>query len=232
MDIRFIQTPDTDALKRTACARILRAAERAIEQRGTFSIVLAGGETPKNIYTALRTASTPWERWQIFFGDERCVPVTDPRRNSLMVAQAWLDHVNIPSQNIHAIAAELGPDEGARLANQQLAGVNTFDLVLLGLGDDGHTASLFPGHAWGTDAAAKDALPIRNAPKPPPERVSLSAKRLSDAREVLFLVQGESKRSAVSAFREHSDRTPIPAAAIQPPTGVDVLIPVSLLAPP
>jgi 6-phosphogluconolactonase len=122
----------------------------------------------------------------------------------------------------------LGAERAAVLYTSTLRAVSgrDFDLVLLGLGEDGHTASLFPGHEWGTQPGSSDALAVFDAPKPPPERVSLSAARLSRARQMIFLVTGESKREAVSAWRSGKD---IPAASITPPGGVDVLIEASLL---
>ena len=107
-----------------------------------------------------------------------------------------------------------------------LQDVGPFDLVLLGLGEDGHTASLFPGDDWGSDTDAPDALAIAGAPKPPAERVSLSAARLRRARNVLFLVTGASKREAVARWRRGDT---LPAAAIRPAAGVDVLLTADLL---
>ena len=123
---------------------------------------------------------------------------------------------------------ELGVREAAASYAAALSGLGDFDLVLLGLGEDGHTASLFPGNDWGTTAESADALPVFDAPKPPPERVTLSAARLSRARKVLFLVSGESKRKALADWRSGCA---IPAAAIRPPTGVDVLVSAELLRP-
>jgi 6-phosphogluconolactonase len=117
--------------------------------------------------------------------------------------------------------AEVGAGETARLYEKTLLGQGDFDLVLLGLGEDAHTASLFPGQDWGVGDTAPDVLAVFDAPKPPPERVSLSARRLSAAREVVFLVSGEGKRQAVTAWRAgHS----VPAAAIAPAGGADILI--------
>lgn len=215
-----------DALQRSACERILASATRAIEAQRRFSIVLAGGSTPRATYAALAAADSDWSRWDIYFGDERCLPPDDAGRNSRMAADVWLDHVPIAPTQIHAIPAELGADAGARAYAGTLRGVGDFDLVLLGLGEDGHTASLFPGHAWGADAAAPDTLAVFDAPKPPPERISLSAARLGRAREVLFLVDGDAKRDAVARWRAGAD---IPARAIRPRAGVDVLVEAGLL---
>lgn len=225
-DTRWIGVADAAELHRVACKRIVDAAARAIAGRGTFAISLAGGNTPRDVYAMLREARTDWSRWHIYFGDERCAPRTDPERNSRMARDAWLDRVAIPPANIHEIAAELGPGPGAADYTRVLRDLGDFDLVLLGLGEDGHTASLFPGHDWGAARDAPDALAVIDAPKPPPERVSLSASRLSRAREVLFLVAGESKRDAVSKWRSGAD---IPARAIRPPAGVDVLVEAALL---
>lgn len=218
--VRWIAAADTEAFTRTARDRILDAATRAIAARGRFLVVLAGGNTPRDIYAALRAADADWSRWHVFFGDERCVAADDPSRNSVMAAQALLDHVPIPPAQVHAVPAGIGADAAARAYADLLRGVDDFDLVLLGLGEDGHTASLFPRHDWGTAPDAADALAIVDAPKPPPQRVSLSARRLSRTRQALFLVAGKSKIDAVTRWREGAD---IPARAIQPAAGVDVL---------
>jgi 6-phosphogluconolactonase len=217
---------DAGALRDAAYARIVDAAATAIRDRQRFLLVLSGGTTPRAVYSKLRAADTDWSRWHIYFGDERCLPRDDPERNSVMAADAWLDHVAIPSSQRHVIAAELGATVAAREYAQDLRDVGEFDLVLLGLGEDGHTASLFADHDWGASSDSADALAVMDAPKPPPQRVSLSATRLSRTRAALFLVDGESKREAVKAWRAGAD---IPAAAIRPEAGVDALVDASLL---
>ncbi len=224
--VRWIGVADAEALQQVACRRILDAATRAIERRGQFLIVLAGGDAPRNVYRMLR-ADTDWSRWQVYFGDERCLPADDAERNSAMAADAWLSHVPIPRDQVHAIPAELGASAAALAYAETLRGVGDFDLVLLGLGEDGHTASLFPGRDWGIAADAPDVLAVFDAPKPPPQRVSLSATRLSRTRGVLFLVAGEAKRSAVAQWR--AGGAGIPARAIHPEAGVDVLVESMLL---
>ena len=226
--VRWIGVADATALRQIAYRHILDAAARAIERRGRFLIVLAGGNTPRGIYRMLRTADTDWSRWQVYFGDERCLPADDAERNSRMAADAWLNRVPIPQDQVHAIPAELSARAAALAYAETLRGVGDFDLVLLGLGEDGHTASLFPGRDWGVAASAPDALAVFDAPKPPPQRVSLSAARLSRTREVLFMVEGEAKRDAVARWRVGE---PLPAGAIQPAGGVDVLVESALLGP-
>ncbi|SRR5579883_166974 len=213
-------------LQADAFTRIRTSANGAIAARGVFRVVLAGGNTPRAVYEMLRKAITDWSKWQVYFGDERCASANDPQRNSRMAREALLDHVPIPRANVHAIPAEAGSIDGAEQYSQILRAVGDFDLVLLGLGEDGHTASLFPDHDWGMGKDAPDAMAVFDAPKPPPERISLSALRLSRARAVLFLVEGEAKREAITRWR-NGER--IPAAAIAPPTGVDVLTEASLL---
>ena len=224
--VRWIGVADAQALRHEAYRRILGAATHAIGQRGRFLIVLAGGTTPREVYTMLRGAPADWSRWQVYFGDERCLPPGDAERNSAMAGAAWLDHVPMPRDQVHAIPAERGADAAARAYARTLRGVGDFDLVLLGLGEDGHTASLFPGHDWGVAADAPDALAVFDAPKPPPQRVSLSAARLSRARAALFLVAGEGKRDALAQWRAGAA---LPASAIHPEAGVDVLAESRLL---
>lgn len=224
--VRWHSLADTAALQAEAVARIRAAAGTAINARGVFRIVLAGGNTPRPVYEALRKVITDWPKWQVYFGDERCLPTTDPQRNSRMARIALLDHVPIPRANIHVIPGESGSIDGAAHYAQRLRAVGEFDLVLLGLGEDGHTASLFPDHDWGVESNAADAFAVFDAPKPPPERISMSAARLSRARSVLFMVDGEQKLDAIARWRAGAS---IPAAAITPIAGVDVLAQASLL---
>lgn len=225
--VRWFPFVDSVALRADARRRVIDAARAAIEARQRFAIVLAGGSTPRALYRSLRDAQTDWLRWHIYFGDERCVAADDPDRNSVMAAEEWLDHVPIPLSQRHPIAAELGAEVAAQSYAHELEGVGEFDLVLLGLGEDGHVASLFPGDRERFEYSVSDAIAVFNAPKPPPARVSLTAKRLSRTRSALVLIEGESKREAVRRWRAGEN---IPAAAIQPPSGVDVLLSANLLA--
>ncbi len=209
----------TAELEQAAVQAILLTAQLAISQRGAFHIVLAGGTTPRRVYESLREADADWVAWHVYFGDERCLPPDHAERNSRMAALAWLDHVAIPPEQIHPISAEKGAEIAASSYAQIVDGIEQFDLVLLGLGEDGHTASLFPDHEWGDTPDAPATIAVHDSPKPPPDRVSLSAQRLSAARQLIFLVTGESKRQAVKDWRNGVN---IPAASIAPASGIDV----------
>ncbi|MFA5170124.1 MAG: 6-phosphogluconolactonase [Sulfuriferula sp.] len=202
-----------------ALVGVAQAADRAISIRDEFHIVLAGGNTPKALYERMVNLDTDWSRWHIWFSDERCLPADDVNRNSHMATQAWLAHCPIPAEHIHIIHAERGAEIAAADYAEQLQQVEMFDLVLLGLGEDGHTASLFPGQFDPDTTVA--AIAVHNAPKPPADRVSLTVRCLNDTRAVLFLVTGAGKRDAVAAWQRGD---PIPAAAICVKTGVDVLL--------
>ncbi len=219
--VRWRVFPDATALAAHAVLLILGAAREAIAAHGAFHLVLAGGRTPEAVYTMLGGAQGQWEKWQIWFGDERCLVANDPERNDSMARRAWLDRVPIPPDHVHSIAAELGPEIAAARYAGQLKGIGDFDLVLLGLGEDGHTASLFPGQSLGDGPGAPDVLTVHGAPKWPAARVSLGAARLSRAARALFLVSGDGKRLAVEAWRRGDD---IPARHIAPSAGVDVLL--------
>ncbi|MHB1677077.1 MAG: 6-phosphogluconolactonase [Sulfuriferula sp.] len=217
----------TDNIVEAALRWIAQAAAQAVHERGCFHLVLAGGNTPRALYERMSELQTDWSNWHIWFGDERCLPVNDEARNSRMACLAWLGESAIPVAQIHVIRAELGGAAAVADYLAQLDGVGSFDVVLLGLGEDGHTASLFPGQI--SDETVADVLAVSHAPKPPAERVSLSARRLSDAARVLFLVSGVGKRDAVAAWQSGAS---IPAASICPAAGVDVLIePVCIAAP-
>lgn len=216
----------TAGLERAALQFIIDAARQAISERGAFHIVLTGGRTPRKLYELVSSADTDWSQWHVYYGDERCLPQNDAERNSQMAESAWLKHVPIPDTQVHSIPAEQGAEDAAALYRQTLAGVGMFDVVLLGLGEDGHVASLFPGHNPGSDTDSPDVLAVHDAPKPPPDRVSLSAIRLSNTRQLLFLVTGQAKREAVEAWRNGD---PIPASIIAPANGVDVYVEAALL---
>ncbi len=190
------------AVAAEAARRILVAAQGAISARGRFQLVLAGGRTPLAAYTLLADRSADWERWHIFLGDERCLPANDHERNSVAVSRVFLDRVPIPRANLHLIEAELGAEAAAAVYEAEIGPLLPFDLVLLGMGEDGHTASLFPGHSIPVGPLV---IPVHGAPKPPPERVSLTPRALAATENLLILVTGSGKRAALDAWRRGED---------------------------
>lgn len=209
----FCTLPSAEAVAQEAVARILTKAQRAISARGTFRLVLAGGSTPVATYRLLAQAGVDWSGWEFFFGDERCLPVMDPQRNDRAARRAWLDQVPIPPESIHVIPAEQGPKAAAQAYAALVERSMPFDLVLLGLGEDGHTASLFPGHSIPGDSLV---MPVLQSPKPPPERVSLTPAAFAGARGILILVTGTGKREAIKCWRAGSDLPIAQAAAAAP----------------
>jgi 6-phosphogluconolactonase len=213
--VRFQILPDGDAVAHTAAAAILAEAQKAIEARGVFRIVLAGGATPLAAYRLLARESADWPAWEIFFGDERCVPVDADDRNDVAARRAWIRRVPIPRDRLHSIPAELGAERAAQAYESEIRTVRPFDLVLLGIGEDGHTASLFAGREIPAGALV---IPVHHAPKPPPDRVSLTPKAFEDAGGMLILATGDSKRRAIQAWQNGSDvpvaRTALPGRTL------------------
>ena len=212
-----------DKVASAACQQILSSAEQAIAERGAFKLVLAGGSTPEKVYQMLAESSADWQNWHVYYGDERCLPADHNDRNSRMADSSFLSKVTIPAGQIHTIPAELGPEQGAKAYRPVIEQAGRFDLVLLGMGEDGHTASLFPGHIHSADETVHAVF---NSPKPPPERISLSAKTLSNSDQVLFLVTGAGKQQAVKQWREGEI---LPVALIRAESGVDVYIDTAAL---
>lgn len=191
---------DVDELVPVLADALCLEAEAAIAARGAFHLVLAGGSTPLALYRALAAKQAGDARWHVWYGDERCLPVDDRERNHVMAEAAWLGASRIPAHNRAPIPAEQGADAAARAYAERLKPVGEFDLVLLGMGEDGHTASLFPGHAWGEAPGSPDVLAVHDAPKPPPDRVSLSAARLRRSASVWFVITGSGKRHALRSW--------------------------------
>ncbi|QKI88096.1 6-phosphogluconolactonase [Thiomicrorhabdus xiamenensis] len=198
-EIEFIQSPEqwqlyqeADELVEVATRYILDCAEKAIEARGAFNLVLAGGTTPLAIYERLLQFSeqqAQFSKWYLYLGDERVLPIDDPQRNSVAICTHWLDKSPIPPAQVFMMPTELGLEESARVYQDMIDGVE-FDLVLLGMGEDGHTASLFPEHHL---QEHKGLICEYDSPKPPSKRLSLSYSRLASAVCVLKLITGAAK---------------------------------------
>ncbi len=195
---------NADELGQFAAELTAKAAAEAIAARGVFHLVLAGGNTPRICYEKLHNMDVDWPRTHIWFGDERCLPVGDSDRNDRMADEILLKHVDIPANQIHRMQAELGPEKAAEtyaalLGDASAKDMVRFDMVHLGTGEDGHTASLFPGHA--TLADDRLAVPEFDSPKPPPERVSMGLRTLNAARQKLILAAGAGKADALNRIR-------------------------------
>lgn len=185
-----------DALAGYAAKRVAELCLDAVAKNGVCHLVLAGGATPKRCYELLRSMELPWGLLHIWFGDERCLPVGDVERNDTMADSALLSYVPVPFAQIHRIPAELGPEFAAEAYADLLAAAPVMDIVLLGMGEDGHTASLFPDNPALQDERL--AVPVFNSPKPPPERVSIGYGVFNAARHRLILVAGKGKADALA----------------------------------
>lgn len=222
--------PNRASETRAAARHILECARQSVQTRGAFSWVLSGGSTPRGLYRFIARRYRdrfPWQATQVYFGDERCVPPRHPESNYAMARNALLAHVPIPRRQIHRLRGELRPpSEAARryarligpLLTPSDAAPARFDLVLLGVGPDGHTASLFP-----QDPALRErrrlVVAVRRAGQPPYlPRLTLTLPALASSREVCFLVSGEAKAAAVAAiFRSSPEGNPrLPASLVHP----------------
>lgn len=201
----------------------VRAAE-AVAERGRFRAALAGGTTPLAAYRRLAAAPwaelVPWGSVELFFGDERAVGECDGERNDGAIREAFLLHVPVPPENVHPIPA-LAPDGAERYeallrARLGAPALPVLDLVLLGLGEDGHTASLFPGHP-AVDETERLVVRVDGAPKPPPSRVTMTLPLLNAARVVAFVVSGAGKSAALA--RVLAGDAALPASRVAPAAG-------------
>ena len=208
MEKEWIVYKDTQTVAEKACLLIKQAADIAISKKAIFRIVLAGGTTPGHIYQMLAKENYNWSQWEFYLGDERCLPIDSEERNSQMAMTTWLNDIDVPTENIHFIPAELGAETAAKQYAETIRSKMPFDLVLLGMGEDGHTASLFPGHEHNKDELTHA---VYDSPKPPSDRVSMSASTLSNSHHVLMIVTGAGKKEPVKAWQ---NGTIIPIAQI------------------
>ena len=233
--------PSLDDANRQIAALVVEKATTAVAESGIFTLVLSGGSTPRRLYEYLAAPPCghrlPWSHTHIFWGDERCVPLADPASNFAMAKQTLLAKVDLPAANIHRMPAELQPPlAGATAYEKELAkffqarrpaGLGaaelpeftpSFDLLLLGMGADGHTASLFPGaellesgQGWVAATAAPQGFPAVH-------RLTLTLRVINAARWVIFLVSGREKAQLFELFRQDPDTAKrlYPAALVKP----------------
>lgn len=212
--------PDVNSLVDYAQTLISDACREAIAQRGQFTIALAGGSTPKPLYEKLAAQDLPWDKIHVFWGDERYVSADHPDSNEGMARRAWLDQVPFPAGNLHPMPTQAtDPAESAQQYEAHLRqffgsqDIPAFDVILLGLGDDGHTASLFPhtavlnvcDHLIGVGYRGQDP------------RLTFTIPLINQAHCVMFLVAGQSKKPALNAiFSADADPFTYPARFVQP----------------
>jgi 6-phosphogluconolactonase len=226
----LIILPDAGALADEAARRFANLARAAIARAGRFGVALSGGSTPRALHQRLAqpplNSSIDWEQVFVFWGDERFVAPDNEESCFRMARETLLDHVPIPAANIFPVPTIGGTPESAAAAYAETLvaqfGANTprFDLILLGMGPDGHTASLFPGHP--EPSAPGDALviPVHNSPKPPPTRISFTYKLINAAENVLFLVAGAEKAHSLrEVLRGAPNVSQLPSQGVRPAHG-------------
>jgi 6-phosphogluconolactonase len=227
MDTEIVVVPDAEALAREAARRFVDLARGAVASRGRFSVALSGGSTPGNLYTLLAEdplrAEIAWQQVHLFWGDERCVPPSDPSSNYQLAEETLIAHVPIPAENIHRIRGELEPGMAARIYERELHDFfcgpqSRFDLVLLGLGEDGHTASLFPDSTALAEREHLAAPTTAFYQDRPAQRVTLTLPAINSARQIVFLVAGGAKAAIVHAVMERPE-VRFPAQRVQPTAG-------------
>jgi 6-phosphogluconolactonase len=220
-------------LSTAVSAHVAYLAKQSCRERGAFYIALSGGSLIKMVGPGLATLplrnDVDWARWHVFWADERYVPHASPESNFGAADHLLLRHVGIPRRQIHAADDTLGPAEAAKAYEFVLARafspwagrIPRFDLILLGIGEDGHTASLFPGHPLLSETR-RWVAPVYDAPKLPAERITLTPPVINNARHVVFVAQGESKAPAVAAAVSPSHTDPLYPASLVNPTEGDV----------
>ncbi len=224
-DVHILPTPEEAA--REAAKLVVNLASECVEVRGRFTIALAGGSTPRLLYQTLALSpfaeNAPWDCWHLFWGDERCVPPDHPDSNYRMAREALLDSVPVPEDQVHRIRGEMPPGAGAEqyeslMRRQFDTDLPAFDLVLLGVGEDGHTASLFPG----TDALenAQQLVMANWVPHLQVHRVTFTLPLINAARVVVFLATDRSKADAIGRIITPAfGSSPLPAGRVRPASG-------------
>ncbi|RKO92320.1 6-phosphogluconolactonase-like protein [Blyttiomyces helicus] len=192
--------PSSKAISDTLDAHIAVLSAKAIASSGKFTIAVSGGSLPTILAATLKSNTTiDFSKWHLFYADERCVPLDHADSNHLAVQRALLDHVPIPAAHVHTLTASLAPAEAAKRYEQDLRAVfgdvalPEFDLILLGVGPDGHTCSLFPDHPL-LDVKDRWVAHLLDSPKPPPARITLTYPVVNNAETVIFVATGAGKQ--------------------------------------
>jgi 6-phosphogluconolactonase len=226
--IRLVVLPTPEVAALTAADRVVAAVAEAQSERGAAHVSLAGGTTPLRAYELLAQRLPDPDRVDWWFGDERCVGPDDPDSNYRVAAESLLTPARVPAQRVHRIHGEDPPESAAAAYDAELraclstgeSDVPVLDIALLGLGEDGHTASLFPGDP-ALGVTDRMAVPVVAA-KPPPNRITLTLPVLRGARLVLVLATGAGKADAVARVLAGPD--PATPASLLAPAAVELLV--------
>jgi 6-phosphogluconolactonase len=224
----LVVLPDAAALAEEAAQRFVALSSAAIAEHGRFRVALSGGSTPRAMHERLAQhhSEVDWERVDLFWGDERYVPPDDPESSYRMARETLLAHVPIPAANIYPIpTVGSTPEAAAQAYAENLTAVfgaelPRFDLILLGIGSDGHTASLFPGHLEAVAPSNALVTAVYGAPKPPPTRLTFTYQVLNAAANVIFVVAGADKAAALrEVLYGPEDMARLPAQGVRPTAG-------------
>ncbi|KAF8139932.1 hypothetical protein EV363DRAFT_317202 [Boletus edulis] len=216
----------SDDLPRALADFVLKAQKESIEKKGRFTIALSGGSLPKQLKELINDPTVKWDKWQVFYADERVVPLDHPDSNHNLCKSKLFQHVPIPPANIHHIDPVLLDDieeladayekELIReFAQKDSARFPVFDLILLGLGEDGHTCSLFPGHELIAESDRWVAY-LDDSPKPPPKRITLTFPVLNHASRVAFVAAGAGKADVLPLVLDNPEEHKLPASLVKP----------------
>ncbi|MCW8935100.1 MAG: 6-phosphogluconolactonase [Gammaproteobacteria bacterium] len=202
---------NSEAVAQAAADYIFQKINECVDKKGHCHVVLPGGSTPARCLEILSKESLPWESIHWYPGDERCYPVGHIERNDGMIRAKLFSQQTKYENSFHPIPAELGPEVGAKSYEVLLKDINTMDIVILGMGEDGHTASLFPANPALEDK--RSVVPVYNAPKAPDERVSLGLSILGNAGECIVIATGENKKEALEKIKKGIQ---LPVSRVEP----------------
>jgi len=189
----FYFESNIDKLSSRIAEDILKISNYEIRLKKTFHIVLAGGTTFNKVYENLGNSNSSWNNWFVYMGDERFVDISNTLRNDYLIKKKWLANSPIPKDNCHFIPYDSNPRKAVNMYEDTLKKVEKFDLVLLGMGEDGHTASLFP-NIEGHNQQKKSVVYINNAPKEPTERITMTYRSLNNSKNVFKVISGNKKK--------------------------------------
>jgi len=222
---------DTNSLSKDLASFLQEESSKAIKEHGKFTLAVSGGSLPQLAFSQVVkepfVSQVDWNKWHVFFVDERYLSLDNSESNYFATSKFLLNHVSIPKSQVYALNPSLPLPEAAQDYEQKLlqvfgiskGHVPQFDLVLCGMGPDGHTASLFPNHSLLKESSKLIAY-IEDSPKPPPQRITFTLPLLNNAKNVVFVTAGDAKKETVAQVLEPKPGEPLlPSALVNPPNG-------------